>query len=112
MQTKSVLLKNGERCTLYLNEKTGKYTLDEQEAKESVSNFQRFFIDTEIMSRHVCTYNQRSSILEYYNETSLYNQEKIRTMINEDMNKIKLVYDIILDRQIIKERNLQYNEEI
>lgn len=101
MITKSVLLKNGDSCTLYLNEKTGNYTLDEKEALESVSNFQRYFIGDEIISSKVCTNNQRSSILEYWKSTTPYNREKIQSMINEDLNKIRLVYDIILDRQII-----------
>jgi len=99
MKSKDVLLKTGKTVTLWFNEGTGQYVLDKKLAS---SNFQKY-----ILGEHTCdncTNKQKMSIREYYNNSSNINKDKIKTMINEDIKKVELVYNIILESIINKKR--------
>ena len=103
MTYKNVTLKTGASVRLYLNETSGQYTLDEEEAKQSISNFRKCIIEE---NEEICGRKYRTSILEYYNCSSKIVQQKIEEMINKDIKKLELVYNIVLESIINKKRAL------
>ncbi len=100
MKQKDVLLKTGKTITLWLNETTNQWTANKKLAYESRPNFQKYI--TEAISTIHCTNSQRTSILEYYEKTSDINKTKIKEMINQDIKKVELVHNIILESLINK----------
>lgn len=100
MQSKKIILNDGREVTLWLIENSGKYTLDKELASKNTlnENFQVFIIDGAPSDK--CSNKQRTSIIEYYETSSIMMQEKIKSMINEDINKVELVYNIILESLI------------
>ncbi len=107
MKNKKIILKTGETITLWLDESSGAYILDKEKAELSESNFQRYIIEED---ESVCSNKYRTSILEYYNKSTSLTKRKIVSMINEDIKKIELVYNIVLDSIINKkEKAYEFN---
>jgi len=102
MKTKEILLKTGSTVTLWLDESTGKYILDKNVAASAESNFNKYILGN--IKTQYCNTNERLSILKYYEESSEITQRKVKQMINENIKKIELVYNVVLDSIIYKKK--------
>ena len=102
MNFKTIRLNTGKDVTLWLDESDGRYILDKRKAEESESNFQKYIVNECLGT--ICSRSRRTSILEYYNDSTNINKAKIKEMINQDTKKIELVYNLVLESIINKKR--------
>lgn len=95
MIQKTIRLKDGTFVILSLNEKTNKF----ESSPTIESNFEKYIL-SETIIKNVCTEKMKKAIKEYWSGTPKFNKKKIEQMINEDVKKIQLVYNLALDKLI------------
>jgi len=99
MRTKTVHLKTGKSATLFFSEGLNRWVADYKLYLESRTNFERLVSGDLNTSKKMM-----SSITEFYEATSELNQNKVKTMINESVYNVPVVYDMLLTTKINRKR--------
>jgi len=104
METKSKTLKTGRQVLLYLIVTENRWTIDKDYALlhadtfdimsewiQSGDNDEDFIIDEYLISR-----KKMSSVMEFYYRLNIRNKQKIREMLNSDVQKLEILYDMVM----------------